>query len=577
MCENENMRTEPADAVEQAQGCEQSCYEPEADIVYGTGEDAALTDEADKADVADEADVADKADEADGAAEAEASDKPDKADKEAQEPDEAGQADDKPAYDFGEAETRLLALQQQLRELGVPVVVVLEGWSAAGKGTMAGELLEGLDPRGYKVYVPERFSADEDEYPDMRRYWVNMPAKGGISLFIGSWYHAACAAAMRGKHARRELVGSLNQINLMEQMLCCDGVKVLKFFVNISKKEQKRRLKALEEHKATRGRVSKADWAQNERYDEWREVYNHMLSATDEPGAGWLVLPGKEKRECKRQLYTAMLAAFQSAIAEAQAKQRPWDVPSLTEHEPMHTELTHRLCDFDPAQTLDEDYKQALKAAQDELRKLQYELYRRRIPMVLAFEGWDAAGKGGAIRRLTSALDPRGFTVVPISAPTAEEKAHHHLWRFWKTIPKNGDIAIFDRTWYGRVMVERIEGFCTEAQWQRAYEEMNLFERDLTENGCIVRKFWLQISNDEQLKRFNARQSTPEKQWKITDEDWRNREKWPQYEQAVNDMLQKTNTHSAPWVVVEADNKQYARLKVLRTVIEAVKQRLNSK
>jgi len=194
--------------------------------------------------------------------------------------------------------------------------------------------------------------------------------------------------------------------------------------------------------------------------------------------------------------------------------------------------------------------------------------------MVIAFEGWDAAGKGGSIRRLTSALDPRGFTVIPVAAPTAEEKEHHHMWRFWKALPKNGDIRIFDRTWYGRAMVERLEGFCSEAQWKRCYEEFNLFERDLHEADTILCKFWLHISPEEQLKRFNRRAANPEKQWKLSDEDWRNREKWDQYEEAINDMLQKTNTAYAPWTVVEADNKHYARIKVLTTVIEAIEKRL---
>ena len=201
-------------------------------------------------------------------------------------------------------------------------------------------------------------------------------------------------------------------------------------------------------------------------------------------------------------------------------------------------------------------------------------MYCRGLSMALAFEGWDAAGKGGSIRRLTSAMDPRNFTVVPIASPTAEEKEHHHLWRFWRTLPSAGNTTIYDRSWYGRVMVERLEGYCTQAQWNRAYEEMNLFEKDLTDSGMIVRKFWLQIDPDEQLRRFHERQSTPEKAWKITDEDWRNREKWPQYEEAVNDMLQKTSTPEAPWIIVEANDKHFARIKVLDCVIAAMEEAL---
>ncbi|HPS82565.1 MAG TPA: hypothetical protein PLP25_11980 [Candidatus Limiplasma sp.] len=229
---------------------------------------------------------------------------------------------------------------------------------------------------------------------------------------------------------------------------------------------------------------------------------------------------------------------------------------------------------FDPEQALTDPYKPAVDAAQRRLRKLQNELYRKGISMVVCFEGWDAAGKGGAIRRLTSSLDARGYDVVPIASPTPLEKSHHYLWRFWRELPRDGHIAIFDRTWYGRVMVERIEGYCTEPQWQRAYEEINRFEANITDHGTILCKFWLQIDSETQLARFNDRENTWDKQWKITPEDWRNREKWPLYEVAVSEMLQKTNTATAPWTVVEANNKQFARLKVLQTVITTIEKRL---
>lgn len=472
------------------------------------------------------------------------------------------------------AEKRLLALQQELRALKIPVVILLEGWAAAGKGTMAGELLEGLDPRGYAVHVPERFP-DDDGYSDLHRYWVRMPRQGQIALFIGSWYHDICAKAVASRHGLDALEHRLAQVNQMERMLVCDGVLVLKFFISIPHKEQKHRLNALEEKKSTRALASKADWKQNEHYDQWQAVYNQMLSQTNEPDAVWHVLRGEEKKLCKQQMYEIVLDEFERVIAQRKAGERPWDVPFLPGAAPSAVLPMPLLCEIDPNQALEGDYKAELNLRQKKLRKLQYELYRRKIPMVLAFEGWDAAGKGGSIRRLSSALDPRGFTVVPIASPTAEEKEHHHLWRFWRTLPPKGQIVIYDRTWYGRVMVERLEGFCTEAQWQRAYEEMNLFEADLVESGAIVRKFWLQIDSDEQLRRFIARRDDPEKQWKITDEDWRNREKWPQYEEAVNEMLQKTSTAYAPWIVVSANDKRFARIQVLDAVIAAIEERLD--
>ncbi|MBE5800811.1 MAG: phosphate--AMP phosphotransferase [Clostridiales bacterium] len=482
---------------------------------------------------------------------------------------------DAEAFDFSAAEEKLMALQHELQVMKIPMVIVLEGWSAAGKGVMAGELLEGLDPRGYRVCVPERFSKDEDLYPAMRRYWVNMPRQGMVSLFIGSWYHDLCKAMVKGKKEQR-IAGLLNQITLMEQMLVCDGVLVEKFFLDIPSKVQKQRLKDMESKKAKRANVKKSDWEQNKQYDRWQQIYQQVMDETQLPGAPWHVLNSEDKKACKRALYEAIMASMERAIAQRKAEDRSWDTETLADHDPIPTQPIPHLELFDTDLPLEKEYQETVKAAQKKLQKLQFELYRKGIPMVVAFEGWDAAGKGGSIRRLTSALDPRGFTVVPIASPTAEEKEHHHMWRFWKQLPMDGDIRIFDRTWYGRAMVERLEGFCTDAQWKRSYEEMNLFERDLHQHGTIICKFWLHISPDEQLKRFNKRMNTPEKQWKICDEDWRNREKWSQYEVAVDEMLQKTNTAYAPWTVVEADNKHYARIKVLDTVIAAIEKRLEA-
>ena len=221
-----------------------------------------------------------------------------------------------------------------------------------------------------------------------------------------------------------------------------------------------------------------------------------------------------------------------------------------------------------------EQYKKELDGLQKRLGNLHNELYRLRIPVVLGFEGWDAGGKGGAIKRLTSHLDPRGYQVNPTASPNDIEKVHHYLWRFWNNMPKAGHIAIFDRTWYGRVMVERIEGFCSEAEWKRAYQEINEMESHMANYGAVVLKFWLHIDKDEQERRFKERMENPAKQWKITDEDWRNREKWDLYEQAVDEMLVRTSTTYAPWIVVEGNSKYYARVKVLRTVVEALEAKI---
>ena len=494
--------------------------------------------------------------------------------KPAAEPSADASPDPSAGPDFDALAARLMSLQQQVRAAKIPVVLVLEGWEAAGKGTVLGKLLQGLDPRGYKVHVIGKPSCEQKRYPLLTRYWQAMPAQGNLSIFLKSWYRTVSDACLEENIGKKELERRYADIQQMESQLVCDGALVLKCFLHITRKEQKKRLKALEAKRSTRWRVSGKDWAQNEQYDKLMKLYDTMMERTHREGALWHVLQGDNAKTCAAQMYELLIRAFEVALRQREQGERPWDVPTLPHVSPLPTEPIGPLSSFRADWQLEGDYKRQLDEKQKRLRKLQNELYVRKIPMVLAFEGWDAAGKGGAIKRRAAALDPRGYEVFPVSAPTAEEKSYHHLWRFWRDVPKTGHIAIFDRTWYGRVMVERIEGFCTEAQWKRAYEEMNQFEQALLNDGCIVRKFWLQITNDEQLARFQERQSNPEKQWKITDEDWRNRDKWPLYEQAVNDMLQKTNTAQAPWTVVEANDKHFARCKVLDVVIAAIEERL---
>lgn len=484
------------------------------------------------------------------------------------------EADGAEEPDLDALRIRLMALQQQVRAAGIPVVIVVDGWNASGKGTMVSKLIEGLDPRGYQVYPIRKPTAEERAYPPMRRYWVRMPAQGGISVFCGSWYREASTACFESKAARKRLNHTYDEIVNLESQLWADGTLLIKFFLHIPRKEQKARLKELESKKATRWRVEKEDWEQNEHYEEYLRLYDAMIARTQFEGAAWHVLRSDNRGVCIQQIYETVIAAFEAALTERAAGKRDWDTPYLQHLEVITPLPMPALETIDPEQALADPYKPAVDKAQKHLSRLQNELYRRGIPMVVGFEGWDAAGKGGAIRRLTSSLDARGFDVVPISAPTPLEKSHHHLWRFWDSVPMDGNIAIFDRTWYGRVLVERVEGYCTPSQWKRAYEEINRFEAALAAHGTVLVKFWLHIDPQTQLTRFTDRETTPEKQWKITPDDWRNREKWPQYAAAVDEMLQKTNTAAAPWTVVEANNKQFARLKVLHTVIQAIEARL---
>lgn len=319
-------------------------------------------------------------------------------------------------------------------------------------------------------------------------------------------------------------------------------------------------------------RTPERDQYRNKHYKEYYRVYDEMLEKTNTVFAPWHIISAQERRSAMNEIYQIIVQSIRSALDEKKVI-----IPSEY-HAQMHTfHLVKKplLEDVPLYRSIDEDvYRNLLHKEQKKLAKLHNIVYRKRIPVIVAYEGWDAAGKGGNIKRLTAALDPRGYEVVPIASPTPTEKAHNHLWRFWQHFPEDGHITVFDRTWYGRVMVERLEGFCTEEEWKRAYQEINELEYELQKWGAILIKFWLHIDSDEQLRRFKERQETPEKQWKITDEDWRNREKWDQYETAVNDMIRLTSTEYAPWTIVESQDKKFGRIKAIQTLNDAIEARI---
>ena len=460
----------------------------------------------------------------------------------------------------------LLTLQEPLKRSGVPVILLFEGASAAGKGSMIAEVISELDPRGYQVYTYGSASEEARRRPFIWRYWQDIPARGLMSVLDHSWYDAAFSAADESE-ARR----LLDSINVFERQLADDGCLILKFYLDISRAEQKRRLEKLAGDDAEAWRVDESAWKQNREWDERRELVEYVTGRSSPQHARWHIVPNEDKRSGTLEVLRVIRDGIVSAIDHGAPKplpreQRGWP---LLEMPKLHD------VDLSPAITDKDEYDAALKKEKKKLSKLHSLIYREKIPVVLAFEGWDAAGKGGAIRRLSWALDPRGFDVVPIAAPSPEALARHYLWRFWREIPRDGHIALFDRSWYGRVMVERIEGLTPESRWSQAYYEINEFEHELSRHGAVVEKFWLHIDSDTQLERFRLRESTPEKQHKITDEDWRNREKWPQYEKAVDEMLQKTSTEFAPWHIIEGNDKKYARIKVLKEVRKALEARLN--
>lgn len=495
-----------------------------------------------------------------------------------------------------ELEVEMGRLQRRMKDLNIPIMIVFEGFGAAGKGYQISRLIRALDPRGFSVYSIGKETEEEKMHPFMWRYWTKTPAYGRIAIYDRSWYRKVLIDRFDGTTKTKQLVYAYEEINTFERQLADGGYAIIKLFLCIDKKEQKKRFERLMESKSSAWRVTKEDLKRNKHFDEYKQMNDEMLEKTDTEAAPWTLIESMDREFATVKIFTAVITAMQDAIkkkeeaiAEKEARKKAaetanTDIAAAADESQEVAECkavsddvlkTSSLHNVDLTLALtQEEYKKRLKDLQAEIAELHGELYRRRIPMVLGFEGWDAGGKGGAIKRLTEKMDPRGYQVHPTAAPNDIEKVHHYLWRFWKEMPKDGHIEVFDRTWYGRVMVERIEGFCSEKEWRRAYQEINDMEKNLYQHGAIVMKFWMQIDKDEQERRFNERMVTPDKQWKITDEDWRNREKWDQYEKAVDEMLVHTSTTYAPWIIVEGNNKQYARVKVLQSVVDAIKARL---
>ncbi len=465
----------------------------------------------------------------------------------------------------GERE-KLAAAQMKIKEKKLPVMVILEGWDAAGKGSVLGNIIRNIDPRFFRVATMDTPPTDQDRrYPFLYRYLVEIPEAGKFRFFDTCWMKEVTDGVLRGELDENAYRSRIRSIVTTERQLTDNGYLVMKFFLHIDKKEQKKRLEQLRNNKNTSWRVSDEDLRQNKHYDECLTVFDRYLEDTELTSAPWYIIDAKSQKWAELQILRYLNQGIDTALRNA-------SIAAPIRQNPFRLKQMPLLADIPLDKKISEQkYDRELKRLQAELKELHNEIYRKKIPVIIAYEGWDAAGKGGNIKRIAAALDPRGYVVEPIASPEPHEKARFFLWRFWNRLPKTGHISIFDRTWYGRVMVERLEGFCSENDWQRAYNEMNEFEKELTDWGAVVIKFWVQIDSDTQLARFTDRQNTPEKQWKITDEDWRNREKWDLYEEAINEMLQKTNTSFAPWYVLESVDKKYARIKALRIVVDRLK------
>jgi AMP-polyphosphate phosphotransferase len=460
--------------------------------------------------------------------------------------------------------TALLKAQYEvLEQARFPVILVIGGVDGAGKGETVNLLNEWMDPRHIQTHA---FGAPTDEdraHPRMTRYWRTLPPKGRIGLYFGSWYTDPIVDQVYGRSERDRCDHSIDNILRFERMLHDEGALILKFWFHLSKKAQRKRLKHLEKDPLTRWRVRKEDWERFEHYDRFRKVSERTLRATSTGFSPWFVVEGADANYRSLAVGRALLAALRDRLGARDRAPHPADTPPLLPP----VDSRHLLDAVDLGQNLGrKDYDKELPKQQGRLNRLSRHKRFRQRGVVAVFEGPDAAGKGGAIRRITGALDARFYQVIPIAAPTDEELAQPYLWRFWRRIPRAGRFTLFDRSWYGRVLVERVEGYCSEPDWMRAYAEINDFEEQLSEARIVVAKFWLAIGPDEQLARFREREKTGYKRYKITADDWRNRKKWDSYQQAAGDMIERTSTSHAPWTIVEANDKHFARIKVLKTL-----------
>jgi polyphosphate:AMP phosphotransferase len=454
-----------------------------------------------------------------------------------------------------------------------PVVILISGVDGSGKGETINLLYSWMDPRHISTLAFSAPTDEERERPYMWRYWRALPPKGKVGIFAGSWYSQPIADRIAGGMKRSELEDVLGDINRFEAMLVNEGALVLKFWFHLSSAGQKKRLKALEKDPRTAWRVTKASYDRLKTYDRLQQVAGHVLRVTNTAKAPWIIVEGTDDNYRSLTVGRIVLDAMSKRLRQNERQMVPVAPPILHPIDQKNVlselDLTQRLAK--------KDYEKELSRYQARLAELMRDArFVGKRSLVLVFEGADAAGKGGSIRRITSALDARQYQIVPIAAPTEEERAQPYLWRFWRHLPRTGRVTIFDRSWYGRVLVERVEGFCAEEDWLRAYAEINDFEHQLADAGAVVVKFWLQISAEEQLRRFKEREATDFKRFKITDEDWRNREKWDAYVSAVCDMVDRTSTGLAPWTLIEANDKNYARVKILRTVCERLESALKN-
>lgn len=463
--------------------------------------------------------------------------------------------------------TELLKCQYALRQTNVSVIVIISGVEGAGKSEVVNRFNEWLDARWIRNYAFWDETDEERMRPHQWRFWRSMPAHGTTAVMFGSWYTQPIIRHALGEWDESKLDVEMQHIEQLERMLTDDGVQIVKLWFHLSKDAQKERIKAEDKHRVTKlaRRFSKS-------YKAFASTSARAIRLTDTGNAPWYLIDAEDARYRDLKAGKILLQNLQEALARASNRQKPQK--EVRTAAPVSGKTVLDSVDVE-RHLSDKDYRKQLRKSQDALNRLCWKAHNQRRSVVAVIEGWDAGGKGGAIRRITSSLDARLYSVISIAAPTDEERAHHYLWRFWRHLPRDGYVTIYDRSWYGRVLVERVEGFADHEAWMRSYQEINDFEEHLHHHGTILAKFWIHITQDEQLRRFKEREVIPWKQHKITDEDWRNREKWDAYAQAVTDMVARTSTSFAPWTLVPGNDKKVSRVTIVQTLVDTLKQALD--
>ena len=466
--------------------------------------------------------------------------------------------------------TSLLNTQFDLRQAPFPVLILLAGNDFIGCNAMVNLLHEWMDARYVKTRVFGRPTEEERERPRFWRYWNVLPANGQIGLYVGAWPQAAIADRGLGRISRASFEQRLDHIARFENTLVDQGALVLKFWLQIPKKELRKRVERAQKDPDRNWRVGENEFTIYENWSRFLPLAERLLKHSQDGLAPWQVIHSSRERHRNLEVAETIQARIQQRL-ESPATSPPPNPPAAAAAEPASCAPDGALGQVDLSSSLHrEKYQRALAKQQRKLRKLSLLARTKRVSSVLVFEGWDAAGKGGAIRRITGALEAADYRIVPIAAPSEEELSHHYLWRFWRHLPRAGHMLIFDRSWYGRVLVERVEGFASQEAWTKAYDEIRDFEGQLTDHGIPVVKFWLHIDPDTQLERFQERERTPYKKYKITDDDYRNRGRWNEYCLAIEEMVERTSTERAPWHIIPANDKRFARIEVLKQVCAAL-------